>query len=597
MEIPSHVKVAALLLFASSIGGFALASTLTEYVFEKHHPAKGGGNDNAVKEAKEDSEDGKKGKKKSDDDDDDDDDDAEKGDSPESGSGEDRYHAADVLDGGTAVKYLVGKTIRLNPGVQPPRYSYHVARNLMGAGVAARFVVHTWARRQNMLCEGTPQGLFDCNMITVVVGPPKNEGDIALTPKEVAALKAKAIVTVKGAQAIKGAAEDDLQLRLSHAGDNLANSADASNSAFDRIAAAEQAVGSLKSMTESAVKALAAAELTYNEKRAAQAALAERISSSILADQDGKPQRKPVNGEQIATLIIGEQAFPILKGNMLGFPAFIPSIDKPNDAKSADTAASNVAKQPPAPAAPAPVAATVAAAPAATKAPSPPVAKAGFTPPKPAASFRDPVAKEAGFAAPKAVERRSFKSVNEGGDPGLTGKPAFDKLIGKTMVAYGFKPSKTPPYLGFFEPDGHFIQITRDPFMPFEATVFMTGWAFMDGKLCITGALAPPAPVAEPAPKPSPGKLKAPSPVKDKPQPGSCIIPQVSGNDETNIVNIKGEKLIVGANIELPSSATMKIERFGPFRPTGFRALPVLGAKPPAAEPSKFGLNKNRSSI
>ena len=152
------------------------------------------------------------------------------------------------------------------------------------------------------------------------------------------------------------------------------------------------------------------------------------------------------------------------------------------------------------------------------------------------------------------------------------------------------------------------MQITRDPTAPFEAIVYIMNWALKDERLCITGSPAPsdtaaaaptpatPAPVAAPAPaatdnksKPKGGKL-GPTPVKAKSATGAgCLVPQISGHDETNISNIKGERLVIGTNAMLPNLAPLKIEPFGPFRPTGFSAVPVpavKGAATPVSGPS-----------
>ena len=164
----------------------------------------------------------------------------------------------------------------------------------------------------------------------------------------------------------------------------------------------------------------------------------------------------------------------------------------------------------------------------------------------------------------------------------LTGKAALDAMLEQTMAPIGFKPSKLPPYLGFFEKDGRFLQITRDWTAPFEAIVNVTTYAMRDGRLCISGSLgaayAPP-PEPKPAqvnPKAKPAAVGKLGQTKPKPAgPIGCVIPQIFANDETNIANLRGERLLVGANIELPNVDSLKIERFGPFRPKGFQTLPL----------------------
>ena len=58
------------------------------------------------------------------------------------------------------------------------------------------------------------------------------------------------------------------------------------------------------------------------------------------------------------------------------------------------------------------------------------------------------------------------------------------------------------------------------------------------------------------------------------------------GNDETNIVSIKGEKLTIASTIELPNLDSLKVESYGPFRPNGFRSgpAPTVGVNAKADE-------------
>ena len=634
MYIHPRIKVALFLLLAGNVGGFALATKLTQYFFEKSQAGKGGGNDQTVMESDEGGDGKKKGKVNEDDGGDGEGDSKQRDNDDLANEGEDKIKVGEVIDGGTAVRYLIGKSIRLNPGEQPARYSYHVARSLMGEGLPGQFSVRSWVRRQNMLCEATKQGLLDCNKITIVVGVPKGHeyGDEKLTAKEAKAVAAKAKVIAKGTKAIQAKADEELIQKIDAAKAALDDAKDGSNSVIGRLASAKEAAGKVKTISQAAVKSVAAHQLSLEEKKAAQEALAARIAESIPLDENGNVKRKPAFGEQIATLVIGDEAFPILKGNLIGFPSFVPSVDKvrpraeasddddgsskpKTDAKDAptkdaggkDSAAKPAAPQPapapqPVPSAPSQIQPAVASAPP-PPAPAPPStpkgSRNGFEQPKGQNTFQDPQSKIAGFAPPKAIDKK-FKSVNDV-EPGVTGQSALDRLFGKALVPPNFKPNKLPPYLGFFEKDGNFLQITRDWTAPFEALVTITKWAMRDGRLCLTGAptgipVAPPgetpAPASAsfppPAAKPAPKKAGKPGATPKPPlaRGTGCIVPQVMGNDETNIVSIKGEKLTIASTIELPNLDSLKVESYGPFRPNGFRSgpAPTVGVNAKADE-------------
>ena len=289
MYFPPQVKVAGFLLLASGIGGFFVATKVTEYFFEKTKGKGGGGKENEREtgEGKQKAgQNGQKDKEEKESEDSDGENEEENGD--EGPGGEGANMAGDTLFGRAALRYVIGKSIRRNPGPYSPLYTYYVGRGLLGEGTSGRFSVRSWSLRNGQLCQTDPQGPLDCVSFKVIIGvPAEGNPDVEMTPKQVAKLVATAELKAKKA----------------------------------RIAAEAKELEE----AEKAGKTI--------EPKDKKAEPKEDTSVLTMAMQEERP---PVYGEQVATLIVGERGFPIIKGNLINFPAFLPSIDDPKIAKAGD---------------------------------------------------------------------------------------------------------------------------------------------------------------------------------------------------------------------------------------------------------------------
>ena len=76
----------------------------------------------------------------------------------------------------------------------------------------------------------------------------------------------------------------------------------------------------------------------------------------------------------------------------------------------------------------------------------------------------------------------------------------------------------------------------------------------------------------------------------------TCVIPQISQLDETNLVSFKNQKLMVGTHIVLPTRMAMKPEPYGPFKPGAIRAVSAPAGRSAAAPsaPAANGFGKAR---
>jgi hypothetical protein len=476
--IHPRMKVAAFLLASSFIGGFFLATEVTQYVFEKHkeNPSGGGGGERDGKER-----DGN-GKKK-----------GQQGDGDKAAEGkgdrqeeagaatDDKSRAADDVD--AAVRYLVDKTIRLNPGQQPPRYSYHAMRGLFGQGDADRFSLRTWSTRGQNLCETQQRGEIDCRQLTIIIGSPNGAGalgsenrDVAMTPEEVRAFVEQARKSATLAQ--KRAAD----------------------------------------------KAIVKGDVSY--------------AGGDVLRMDGDAPREFADGEQMALLVIGEHAFPVLKGNLIAFPDYIPSIDK----------------------APAPKPATTPVVPSVKTATPVAAALASVGPPKrtvekpKATGFSDPKSIGLGFGAPPQKIARSFQAANDSRDAGVSGALAWESLVARPLIPTGRKPVGPPPYVGFFQADGRFLQLTRDRETPLEIIVAASAWTFADGKLCYAAAADKPV---------------------DSPKGGRtiCVAPSLSGANISNLVNFRGDTLAIAREAELIGRDAPQKPKAAAGKPGSFKVL------------------------
>ena len=502
MYFPVQAKAALFLLASSFFGGFFVATKINQYIFEKSK-GKGGGGEEKDREGNE----GKKKKgqiaqEEKEEKQGQEGEGQEEEEQGEEGDGEGLKSGAE-LKGRSAMRFLAGKSVRRNPGPNDPDYAYYVTRGIMGEGKAARFAVRAWFLRKGELCVTNGQGVADCMEFRIITGVPIEGGpDIELSPAQV-----KKIVQ-----------QADWKAKL------------ARQKARAKARAEAEAKG-----------------IPYKETG--------EPEDMTLVDVEDPTMRPAVTGEPVGLMVVGDRALPIIKGNLINFPPFVPTVDDPRLSRTAELAqGAPVEEKPPEAPKPAP----------------PKVAAKAERQPK---GFAAPTGRTSSFETPKAADRNAVQktAVKEEEakpvpvtEPPVQGAEAWSRMLAKPLAPAGAQPGKSQPFLAYLDSEGRFMQLVRVGTAPFEVTLTMSTWSWRDERICINGLQETRGATA--------GRRAAERPVTVEKVVTNCFVPSVAGQ-ASNLLNFRNEKLnVVGPEFLNPPPPPV-LEPYGPYRPAAFTGV------------------------
>jgi hypothetical protein len=208
-------------------------------------------------------------------------------------------------------------------------------------------------------------------------------------------------------------------------------------------------------------------------------------------------------GSLIGTIAAEETRYLVLKGNVAGFPDYVPTVDA---GQLPDVKAATVAPSPP-----------VASA---------PLRKSGFV----------EIAATSGFKVINPGPSIPVAAADDALEQKASGSAAMEHLRGHLLRGGELLRDQTPAHLAWLRADGTFMQIMREEDRPFEVRLKLSPWKASGERFCRER----PAPAGR-------GKAggPAPKPIED------CVVPRLNGAS-SNLTDDSGERLTLYPKLEPP---------------------------------------------
>jgi hypothetical protein len=206
-------------------------------------------------------------------------------------------------------------------------------------------------------------------------------------------------------------------------------------------------------------------------------------------------------GALIGTIAADDTRYLVLKGNVAGFPDYIPTLD---EGRLPDVTPDAVA----------------------TRLPDAPARKSGFV----------EVAATSGFKVANSGAAALEGSASEAPERQASGSAAMEDLRGRLLRGGRLLRDQTPARLAWLRTDGTFMQIMREEDRPFEVRLKLSPWKASGERFC----------------REKPGVAGRGKAANQPPKPvEECLVPKLGGIT-SNLTNDSGEKLILYPKLDPP---------------------------------------------